>query len=214
MEINNIIFDFNGTIIDDVDLCLDLLNQLLTSCHHKTVNKETYKKIFKFPIIDYYKLAGFNFEEGKDDFNQLAVVFQEKYQERSNDCLLYEDILETLEKYYKDKRLIILSATITKELKKQLDFYGISKYFKDILGIDSVFAEGKIDVAKNYFQANHIDPDKTVVIGDTDHDFAVSQELGCHSILFSQGHQDRKRLESCNPDFVIDNMSEIWDIIK
>lgn len=214
MQLNNIIFDFNGTIIDDVDLCLKILNKMLVMRNHKPIGKKRYKEIFKFPIIDYYELAGFDFKNNKDNYQELAIMFQNIYHDECNSCPLYDNAVETFKRYYKTKRLIILSATITDELKKQLDYYGITKYFKDILGIDSIFVKGKIDVAKRFFTQNDIDLDKTVVIGDTDHDFEVSKELGCHSILFSQGHQDRKILESCHPDRVIDNLGELWDIIQ
>jgi len=214
MQINNIIFDFNGTIIDDVDLCLQLLNELLQKRNHPPLTKEQYKKIFRFPIIDYYKLAGFDFKSDKDNFGELAVIFQDEYHAKCSECKLFDGLKETLEKYFKDKRLIILSATLKKDLKLQLDYYGISKYFQDILGIDSIYAEGKIEVAKKFISSNKLDLDKTVVIGDTDHDYEVAKELGCHSILFSQGHQSRKTLEKCNPDYVIDNLKELWDIIQ
>ena len=41
-----IFLDFNGTIIDDVDLCLDLLNQILENQKKEKVSKERYKDIF------------------------------------------------------------------------------------------------------------------------------------------------------------------------
>ena len=214
MQINNIIFDFNGTIIDDVDLCLQLLNESLKRFNHPTISKERYKSIFRFPIIEYYKLAGFDFESDKENYDQLAVRFQDEYHLKCNDCELYADIKETLDRYSKDKRLIILSATLTEELVIQLDHYGITNYFQDILGIDSIYAEGKIDVAKSFMALNKLDPDKTVVIGDTNHDYEVAKELNCHSILFSQGHQSREILEKCEPDYVIDNLKELWDIIQ
>jgi len=214
MQINNIIFDFNGTIIDDVDLCLQLLNESLKRFNHPTISKEKYKNIFRFPIIEYYKLAGFDFDSEKENYDQLAVRFQDEYHLKCNDCKLYANIKETLERYSKDKRLIILSATLTNELIIQLDHYGITGYFQDILGIDTIYAEGKIDVAKSFMASNELDSDKTVVIGDTDHDYEVAKVLGCHSILFSQGHQSRKTLEKCKPDYVIDDIKELWNIIQ
>ena len=56
-----IFLDFNGTIIDDVDLCLDLLNQILENQKKEKVSKERYKDIFTFPVQKYYELAGVDF---------------------------------------------------------------------------------------------------------------------------------------------------------
>ena len=56
-----IFLDFNGTIIDDVDLCLDLLNQILENQKKEKVSKERYKDIFTFPVQIYYELAVVDF---------------------------------------------------------------------------------------------------------------------------------------------------------
>ena len=50
MKYKYIIFDFNGTIIDDVDLCLDLLNQMLVLEGLKTFDVDGYKEIFTFEL--------------------------------------------------------------------------------------------------------------------------------------------------------------------
>ena len=42
-----IFFDFNGTIIDDIDLCLDLLNEILRKQNKPLVGKKKYKEIIK-----------------------------------------------------------------------------------------------------------------------------------------------------------------------
>ena len=64
--IKYVFFDFNGTILNDVDLCLNLLNQILAKQGHKSISLEEYKNIFTFPIKRYYELAGIDFS--KDSF--------------------------------------------------------------------------------------------------------------------------------------------------
>ena len=55
-----IIFDFNGTLIDDCDLCLKILNYLCKEYNLPPVSMEKYKSIFTFPVYLYYKECGFN----------------------------------------------------------------------------------------------------------------------------------------------------------
>ena len=47
-----IFLDFNGTVLDDIELCLNLLNEMLYEKEKKTVTLEEYKNIFDFPIIN------------------------------------------------------------------------------------------------------------------------------------------------------------------
>lgn len=53
--IKHIFLDFNGTIINDVDLCLKLLNELLAVQKKEPISMERYKEIFTFPIQKYYE---------------------------------------------------------------------------------------------------------------------------------------------------------------
>ena len=60
-EVKTVIFDFNGTILDDLDLCFNILNKMLNMYNHPSISKGRYLDIFTFPVIEYYKKAGFNF---------------------------------------------------------------------------------------------------------------------------------------------------------
>ncbi|MBR7160424.1 MAG: hypothetical protein IKD20_05250 [Clostridia bacterium] len=57
-----IIYDWNGTLLNDVDLCYDLLLVLLDKYGLPRISMDRYKEVFTFPIIDYYRAVGFNFD--------------------------------------------------------------------------------------------------------------------------------------------------------
>ena len=150
-----VFFDFNGTIIDDLELCFDLLNKALTKLDKKTITLEKYKEIFRFPIIEYYKLAGFSFPE--DDFGKLSSDFVKDYKRLSVECKLntgIEEILIYLKS--KDYILVCLSASEINLLKSQLKFYKLDKYFTSILGIDNFHASGKVQIGMDYINSNTI----------------------------------------------------------
>lgn len=188
-----VFFDFNGTIINDVDLCFDLLNRMLKEKGKSTISLDEYKNIFMFPIIEYYKKAGFEFP--KDDFSLLAKEFVKGYTANSNNCSLMHGV-EDIFKYLKNKgyTLVCLSASEVNMLNKQLKFYKLDTYFEAILGIDDFHAGSKVDIAKNFLNSNHIDHDKAYMIGDTLHDLEVSEEMGINCILYANGHQSYERL--------------------
>ena len=51
-KVDTIILDFNGTILDDLDLCFNVLNKMLVMYNHKPVTLEEYLDIFTFPVIE------------------------------------------------------------------------------------------------------------------------------------------------------------------
>ena len=193
MKYQYVFFDFNGTILDDVDLCLNLLNEMLNMKSLPTVNKKKYREIFTFPIISYYQKAGFTFEDYT--FEELASYFIEKYQPSSLKCKLYPGLIELLNYLKTNKvRLVVLSASKLSNLKEQINHFGLESYFDCILGIDDIYAKSKFEIAKKYFIKNMIDPKKCLFIGDTIHDYEVATSLNSSVFLVDFGHQSRDKL--------------------
>ena len=111
----NIIWDWNGTLLNDIDLCINSMNQLLKRRGLKTISKEYYKDIFTFPVIEYYKELGFNFE--KESFKIPAHEFIEVYKSNFNSCSLHTDAIEIIKFFnFKGVNQFILSAMEQEEL--------------------------------------------------------------------------------------------------
>ncbi len=212
MSFDTLVFDFNGTIIDDLDFCVDVLNDMLTKHDHKAVTKQEYLDVFTFPIIEYYRKAGFLFPPlGTDDFEELAVDFDTQYNQGFKDCQMFEDIIPFLKKYQGKKRLIVLSATKTSTLLEELKQLKILSYFDGIIGTDDIYGASKLDQARRYFSSNPYNPDSTLFIGDTLHDQEVGKDLKGKTALIYRGHQSKSVLEKGKPDFLLPT---IEDLIK
>ena len=206
----HIFFDFNGTIINDVDLCLDLLNQILNKQNKKTLSMEEYKNVFTFPIRDYYIAAGVDFNI--ESYESLAKWFIKVYQPASMECGLFEGIVDTF-KFLKDKgyKLYILSASEKNNLLEQCQNYDIDKYFEAILGIDNIHAASKVNIAIDYMKEHNIDGKDILFIGDTLHDLEVANAMGAKCKLVSWGHQSKEVLSKGNVEILESiNDLKVW----
>lgn len=211
MNKKTIFFDFNGTILDDVDLCLNLLNDLLTENKLKTLTKDEYKHIFCFPVKSYYEKAGLDFN--KVSFEELSKDFIKKYQKPSLKCNLQENVVETIKDLIeKGYNVVLLTASKTSNVIEQLKHFNIYELFSDVLGLSDIYATSKVEVGKNYIKNYNIDPKDAIMIGDTDHDKEVASQMGIDCILYSNGHQARDVLERVS-DKVIDDFCEVYKYI-
>ena len=70
----------------------------------------------------------------------------------------------------------------------------IDHYFDEICGMDNIYAHGKTSLAERW-RSEHPDA-KTLLIGDTDHDFEVACAMGADCVLYSGGHQSRAQFAS------------------
>ena len=184
-----IFLDFNGTVLDDVDLCLNLLNEMLYEKENKTVDIVEYKNIFDFPIIKYYLAAGFDFS--KYTFEELANYFIVEYTKRNpSESKIFDDLVMFVEgiKEYGYK-VVICSASKKPLLLDQLTDFNIINYFDDVIGLDNHYAASKLELAKKYVSEIEIDKENSYFIGDTTHDAEVGVECGLNVILIDRGHQ-------------------------
>jgi phosphoglycolate phosphatase len=196
MKIDTIIWDWNGTLLNDTELCRGIINKLLAKRGINSLSLDYYKEIFTFPVKDYYVKAGFDFS--KEDFKIPANEFIEKYNQLVPHAILHhnaETILEYVHK--KDRKQLIISAMKQEALIESVQQKGIDHYFEKISGIDNHFAAGKLNNALRIFEELNLNPKKCLLIGDTLHDFEVSETIGCQCILIADGHQSFERLQDC-----------------
>ena len=190
-----VIFDFNGTIVDDVDVSLTSLNRLVDKdLNRKHVTKEEYKAVFNFPIIDYYRNVGFDFD--KVDWYKIAREFHDYYKAHLEETKLYEGVIDVLE-YTTNKgcKNIFLSASRIDLLKNHLELLGVTKYFDEILGIDDIYANSKLHLAKAFIADKN--KEDCIYIGDSEHDYETAKEMDVECVLVASGHVNKERLLKC-----------------
>lgn len=204
--------DFNGTVLDDVDLCLNLLNEMLYEKEQKTVNLKEYKNIFDFPIIEYYKKAGFVFSNYT--FEELANYFIVEYTRRNPfESTIFSDLeffVNTLKKA--NYKVVICSASKKELLLEQLRDFKIIDLFDDVIALDNHYAASKLELAKKYVENIEVDYDNSYFIGDTTHDALVGEACGLRVILIDRGHQSKEILLKANCT-ILDSLQQAANFI-
>jgi phosphoglycolate phosphatase len=206
-ERTTIIWDWNGTLLDDAEVCREAINKMLKVRNLPELSLSTYRDVFTFPVIGYYKEIGFNFEI--EEWEPVAMEFINLYLGALPSCGLTPFAGKTLEAFkLKGYRQAIISAMQHDALLKSVSELGIYDYFDFIGGIGDHYGGGKIDNARNYFNQAGLNPEKITLIGDTIHDSEVAAELHCKCILVATGHQSYQRLLKTGLP-VITDLSEI-----
>ena len=192
---DTIIWDWNGTLLDDLDLSIKAVNVLLRERDLPILTLDRYKDIFGFPVINYYEKAGFDFS--KEPFEIPARQYVKLYASGESDLKLFPDVVDTLS-FFKDNnyRQIVLSAMKEDNLRKMISNAGISHFFDGIFGIKDNYAREKVSIGKQVIENLNLNPEKCLMIGDTLHDAEVAEQCGFDCILYSGGHVAKQRLET------------------
>lgn len=203
----NIIWDWNGTLLNDLDICIDAINKLLIRRQLSLMTRERYLEIFTFPVQEYYVEAGFDFS--KETYESVAIEFMDHYLEMVKGARLHEQVHSALEQVRDSGRnQIILSAMEQTALRKLAGEHEIDGYFSEIFGISDHLAHGKLSIAGMALRETGFIKAETCLIGDTLHDAEVASALGIPCILVANGHQSESRLLASGYP-VIRNLNEI-----
>ncbi len=206
-----IIWDWNGTLIDDVGVSLECINFLLKKNQLASITRDYYQEVFTFPVQKYYQKLGFDFTQ--TPFSTLADEFIHEYKKRMFGANLYpntKDVLEYLQQT--GAKQFVISAMEVGKLKQAIENKGISHYFEGILGLNNNYANGKMGLVKEFKRDRKeiLNSCSIWMIGDTEHDFYIANELKWNSILVSQGHHSFSRLSAVS-DKVVRNLDGVME---
>ncbi|MBQ4155315.1 MAG: HAD family hydrolase [Clostridia bacterium] len=206
MKYSYVLWDWNGTLLDDVDVSIDCVNILLEKMGLDKTDKDEYFEQMDMPMHKYYENL-FLSRNQKLDYEICTENFHENYPKLAGSVGLHKNAVEMLEFFENSGvKQSIVSAFEKGMLNAQVEKLGVRRFFEAVSGNDDVYVGSKsqraIDLVKGF------EKKKVLYIGDTKADVETALDVGCDCILFSGGHYSRKALEQFNFP-VIDDLIEL-----
>ncbi|MEI6519749.1 MAG: HAD hydrolase-like protein [bacterium] len=210
----HIIWDWNGTLLDDSRVCFDILNRMLARRGLSVVSQEQYEEEFGFPVIDYYTHVGFDFK--KESYGTLAKEFIDEYDLHELECQVRADGIAAIAEFKnRGYRQSILSALEQSRLHTATLRLSLQHYFDDLVGVADYLAGGKIERGMQYIVGcNNCNAEEILMIGDTPHDYDVANALNIDCALIPGGHASINRLRNTGA-LIYTSINELMgDILK
>lgn len=193
----HILWDWNGTLLDDTQAAVDTLNIMLERRGGRPVTMDFYRDHFAFPVRPFYEAIGVCLEN--EDWDALAREYHDVYAARPK--RLNAEAIAALERVKAaGARQSIISALRQDLLEEITARLGVAKYMDRICGVDNLYGFGKIDRAREMLRdiqsgsAIHPQHDSFILIGDSLHDKEVADALGAGCVLCGQGSHAAWRL--------------------
>ena len=203
MRPRHLIWDWNGTLLDDAWLCRHAINVLLERRRLPALSEERYQEIFAFPLEGYYQAAGFTFET--ETFDAVGMEFIALYTHQLRNCHLRQGARAFLQDAHgSGLTQAVLSAQEHGMLNQALAHQGILSFFDLVMGVDSFHARGKIEQGARLMEQLRWKPRSCVLVGDTLHDVDVARSLGVDCVLIEGGNQSRSRLAAAGVPVLAD----------
>jgi phosphoglycolate phosphatase len=202
-RIDHVIWDWNGTLVDDAQLCVKIVNGILDEMFMPKVSLAFYRDNFCFPVRSYYEKIGLPKDESA--YLKVSEKFISEYRRLWRSCKLQENA-RTVIAGLSDAGISqsILSAGKLSDLTLFVREFGLSGQIDPVTGVSNIQADGKKEISHAHLADVGHDPSNVLLVGDTAHDEEVSIHLGIQCLLFTGGHNSVKALEGCGSELTDD----------
>jgi len=208
-----ILWDWNGTLLDDTQAALDTLNIMLNRRGAKSISMDFYRDHFSFPVKPFYESIGVALAD--EDWDALAREYHDVYAEQPK--RLNPEALIALERVRAaGARQSIISALRQDLLDEVTALYGVAPYMECVYGVDNLDGRSKVNRALELLTrltSTATEGDRflshVTMIGDSLHDKEVADALGVNCVLCAQGSHAAWRLRQVAPtgDTLLDAVS-------
>ena len=194
-----ILWDWNGTLLDDTQAALDTLNIMLARRGVRPITLEFFRDHFAFPCRPFYDMIGMHVEDA--EWDALAKEYHDLYAEQPK--ALNRETIAVLERVKAaGAKQSIISALRQDLLDEVTARMGVAPYMECIYGVDNLDGASKLDRALELM--SRIAPEigeqpDVVLIGDALHDKEVADALKVRCVLCGQGSHASWRLRAAAP---------------
>jgi phosphoglycolate phosphatase-like HAD superfamily hydrolase/ADP-ribose pyrophosphatase YjhB (NUDIX family) len=203
--IRNIIFDWSGTLVDDLPAVLKASNFVLTQSGKSEMSLETFRAEFSLPFTKFYDR-----HTPEVPMPQLESWFHASFKQAQDSVVELPHAREFLEFCRAKKLRTFLLSTVHGD------------YFKAqcrVTGFDAFLEKPYTDVwdkrkkIRDILAENKLKPDETLFIGDMEHDIETAQHGGIHSCAVLTGYNTVDQLRAAKPDLIVEHLGELKRVL-
>ncbi len=194
-RMKKIIWDWNGTLLNDAGLIAEIANGILSRRNYPTVTLDEMRELSCHPASEWYRRMGVDF--ARHPFDQIVSEFHSDYLNGFSKAELHTDTAKVLSMLKQlGTNQYVLSAHLHSSLIANIATLGLSHFFDEIVGLDDGHAHSKVENGIDIAKRHDMHADNSVVIGDSSHDAEVAAALRIPCLLVARGIESERRLRA------------------
>jgi phosphoglycolate phosphatase len=204
--IRNIIFDWSGTLVDDLPAVWAASNFVLTQAGRAEMSLEQFRAEFCLPFTIFYDK-----HTPEVPMPQLEDWFHGRFRQVQSSVCALPHAQKFLEFCRQHKiRTFLLSTVASDHFAVQEQTTGFGKYLdKPYIGIWD-----KRQKIHEILNENHLTPEETMFIGDMQHDIETAKHGGIHSCAVLTGYNTLAQLRTAQPDLIVEHLGELQQVLR
>ncbi|MDB4721317.1 HAD family hydrolase [Verrucomicrobiales bacterium] len=202
----NIIFDWSGTLVDDLNPVIEATNQVLMHYGKSSLTRKEFCDSFCLPFVDFYKsvLPGVPISE----LEEMYTLFFDESEESVEILPGAVDLLN----FCKESGFgaFLLSSIKNDHYVRQSEYLNLNIYFEKVYteALDKrIWIRSLIDDCS-------LNSQETIFVGDMQHDIEAGHSAGVFTVAVLGGYTSEEMLLESAPDLVIDNLYQLSDYLS
>lgn len=214
MSFSHILFDLDGTLTNPRLGIGNSLKYALRQMHLDGYSDEILEQFIGPPLQEGFKMHfGLNEQLTTLAVEHFRTYFGEKglYENEP-----YEGILEMLEELHRTgKKVYLVTSKLEKYAQMIVRHFEFDRYLDDLQGAEYTGKHSsKSQLIARLMERNQLEASASIVmVGDTHYDILGAKEQGISSVAVAYGFGTHKTLNPCSPDFVVDSVAELSELL-
>jgi len=198
------IFDWSGTLSNNFNCFCRVCNLIFQDLGKEPISKREIKLNFTLPYMKFWN------KYIPDLAKEKEQELYEKYIHKAGEPKLFKQVDQIIKDLYSQGyKIFILSSDPISKLMPEIEKSGLSFFLEKVIG--DIHEKG--EVIASLVNEFNLDQKNTFYVGDTSGDIAAGKSAGVKTVGISWGFQHKKVLAASRPDFLIDDIVEIKDIV-
>ena len=194
MARTHLVWDWNGTLLDDLSLVVSSTNEAFAAAGGRSVDADEHRSRFRRPVAEFYaEILGRAVDQ--EEFGRLDRIFHDAYRLGLTDMALAADATAALKQWPGTQSL--LSMWFHSELVPAVETYGLSGVFTRVDGLRAELGGHlKAGHLAEHLAGLGLTGEQVVLIGDSLDDAAAADAVGGQIVLYTGGFPDPSRLRA------------------
>ncbi|MCA2213757.1 HAD hydrolase-like protein [Wangella sp. NEAU-J3] len=191
---SHLVWDWNGTLLDDLTLVVSASNSAFTAVGGRQVDADEHRRQFRRPVAEFYaEILGRAVDA--EEFGRLDRIFHDAYRVGLTTTSLAADAQAAIKSWPGTQSL--LSMWFHDELVPALETYGLTGMFTRVDGLRTeVGGDLKAGHLARHLAELRVSGDQAVLVGDSLDDAEAAASVGAAVVLYTGGFTDPARLRA------------------
>ncbi|MBI1970579.1 HAD family hydrolase [Candidatus Woesearchaeota archaeon] len=203
MAIRNIIFDWSGTISNDILPVYLAAMAIFRNFGLAEIPQEQFMRTSVIPYLPFYQRYVPSISKEEVDTIFIDAIM------RAPHPVPFDGIGNVLRQLSLSKNCIVMSSHPHQKLLSEARQYGFLSYFQEIYG----GIPDKTEVIRDIMKQHGFLQEETAYVGDMDHDILAGTKAGVITVAVTWGYHDEKKLAACKPLFIARSLPELQQLL-